>query len=104
MNNIHFPFDNNLLDRILFVEYRDLVSSPRNTMKRIYNFLGEVEYEHNLDYIENFNVVADTDISYYNLPGLHDVRSKIEYQSKDPEEVLPEEILERCRGMEFWRN
>ena len=104
MNNIHFPFDNNLLDRILFVEYRDLVSSPRNTMKRIYNFLGEVEYEHNLDYIENFNVVADTDISYYNLPGLHDVRSKIEYQSKDPEEVLPKEILERCRGMEFWRN
>ena len=104
MDSMRFPFENNLLDRILFIEYKDLVSDPRNVMKRVYNFLGEVQYEHNLDYIENVNVVADTDTGYYNLPGLHDIRSKIEYQSKDPEEVVPKEILERCRGMEFWRN
>lgn len=102
MRHIQFALDNNLLDRILFVEYKDLVSNPYDTMNSIYNFLGEDIYDHDFDHIQNNNQVEDT--RYYNLPGLHDIRSKIEYQSKDPKEVLPKEILERCRGMEFWRD
>lgn len=102
MRHIQFALDNNLLDRILFVEYKDLVSNPYDTMNSIYNFLGEDIYDHDFDHIQNNNQVED--IEYYNLPGLHDIRSKIEYQSKDPKEVLPKEILERCRGMEFWRD
>tara|TARA_B100001778_G_C18536913_1_gene606365 strand:- start:297 stop:1097 length:801 start_codon:yes stop_codon:yes gene_type:complete len=102
MRHIQFALDNNLLDRILFVEYKDLVSNPYDTMNSIYNFLGEDIYDHDFDHIQNNNQVEDT--GYYNLPGLHDIRSKIEYQSKDPKEVLPKEILERCRGMEFWRD
>tara|TARA_Y100000401_G_scaffold32235_1_gene23603 strand:+ start:3080 stop:3880 length:801 start_codon:yes stop_codon:yes gene_type:complete len=102
MRHIEFALDNNLLDRILFVEYKDLVSNPYDTMNSIYNFLGEDIYDHDFDHIQNNNQVED--IRYYNLPGLHDIRSKIEYQSKDPKEVLPKEILERCRGMEFWRD
>lgn len=101
LNALRFPFENGLQDRILLVEYRDLVLNTEETVAGIYNFLGEEYFNHDFQHIENNNTCID---SYYNLPGLHDVRSKITVTSKDPRDVLPKEIIEHCEGMEFWRN
>jgi hypothetical protein len=34
---------------------------------------------------------------------MHEVRSKLKCTSKNPEEVLSKQILEKCKGTEFWR-
>jgi sulfotransferase len=102
LDSLRFPFENNLLDRILIVEYKDLVTSPIDTFNRIYNFLEEDYFDHNFNRIENINLVRDSE--YYQFPGLHDVRDKLELQFKDPKKLLPEDILSRCDGLEFWRN
>lgn len=94
--------NNNLRDRLLFVEYRDLVLNPVSTFNRIYNFLGEDYYEHNFQTIKNKNVVKDEE--YYNLKGLHDVREKLEITSDNPKDYLTEDIINECRQLEFWRN
>lgn len=101
-NSLKFAFDNNLQDRLLLIEYNDLVLNPNETMERVYDFLGEEYFEHDFQNIVNNNVVDDKD--YYNMPGLHDVRTTLSIESKDPKDILPKEIIDRCRGMEFWRN
>lgn len=101
LDSLKYSFENNLLDRILIVEYKDLVSSPQKIFKNIYNFLEEEYHEHDFNHIKNLNLVRDSD--YYHLPGLHDVRENLEIIPKDPKKFLPKDILDRCNGLEFWR-
>lgn len=102
LDSLRFPFENNLLDRILIVEYKDLVLSPTKSFKKIYNFLGEEYFEHDFNHIQNVNLVKDCE--YYHFPGLHDVRESLNFQSEDPEKILHEDILDRCKDLQFWRN
>ena len=53
------------------------------------------------DNIENIN--PENDAQIYGIADLHQVRPKLELTSKKPEEVLSEEILEKCNDVEFWR-
>lgn len=101
LSALKFPFENGLSDRLLFVEYTDLVLNPQLTLKKIYDFLGEEYYEHNLDFIENINLVDDK--NYYGLFGLHEVRTKLQINVKNNDIILPDDILTRCKDMEFWR-
>ena len=94
--------NNNLRDRLLFVEYRDIVLDPVSTFNRIYNFLEEDYYEHDFQTIESKNEVKDEE--YYKLKGLHDVREKLEITSDNPRNYLTEDIIAECRQLEFWRN
>ena len=88
-------------ESIHFVEYNDLVNNPQETMEKIYSFLGENYFEHTFDNIENIN--PENDAQIYGIADLHQVRPKLELTSKKPEEVLSEEILEKCKDVEFWR-
>tara|TARA_A100001515_G_scaffold145039_1_gene151493 strand:+ start:1838 stop:2647 length:810 start_codon:yes stop_codon:yes gene_type:complete len=94
--------DAGLSDRLLFVEYRDLVMNPEYVFKSIYNFLEEEYYDHDFKKIKNNNEVKDEE--YYGLKGLHDVREKLEITSYNPKDYLTEDIINECRKLEFWRN
>lgn len=86
---------------IHFVEYQDLVNSPEKTMSKIYEFLGEEEFEHDFNNLKNAN--RENDEIVYGFSDMHEVRSKLKSISKKPEEVLSENILEKCKNTEFWR-
>ena len=88
-------------DKILFVEYHNLVDSPLNTMKEIYDFLGEDYYEHTFDNLEN--KYREKDLEVYGLSDMHEIRPVLEDISEDPKKILPEEIVEKCKGSDFWR-
>jgi sulfotransferase len=88
-------------DRIHFVEYRDLTSKPVETLSALYEFLGEEPFEHTFDNIENQN--RENDQLTYGLEDMHEVRKKLSVTSPPPQEVLPEQILVKCKGMDFWR-
>jgi sulfotransferase len=86
---------------IHFVEYKDLVNRPRDTMKKIYEFLKEPEYNH--DFKNLVNVHREDDASIYGFPDMHEVRSEVKSTALPPEDVLPKNILDMCKDSEFWR-
>ena len=87
---------------IHFVEYRDLMNNPKETVDKIYEFLGEELFEHDFNKLENIN--RENDAQIYGFADMHDVRPTLESVSKNPEDILSPEILEKCKDTEFWRN
>ena len=85
-----------------FVEYNDLINNPEETMKKIYEFLGEDYFEHDFSKIENIN--QENDAQIYGFKDMHELRSKINKVSADPKEILPERIYDMAQGQEFWRD
>jgi sulfotransferase len=101
MNAVAEAFRQEVQDRLYFVEYQDLVQNPEKTMKGIYEFLEEEYYEHDFNSLENQN--RERDVITYGLADMHEVRSELKSTAPDPKDVLPEEILKKCEGAEFWR-
>jgi sulfotransferase len=88
--------------QIHFVEYDDLINNPQETMRKLYDFLGEEYFEHDFTNISNQH--KEDDASVYGFADMHNVREVLEKKSIDPREILSPAILERCAGSEFWRN
>jgi sulfotransferase len=86
---------------IHLVEYRDLVNNPKETIEKLYEFLGEESFEHTFDNVENIN--REDDAKIYGFVDMHEVRSEVKSTAPSPEEVLSENILEKCKNTEFWR-
>jgi sulfotransferase len=89
------------LDRLLFVEYKDLMTIPEQTLQRIYDFLGEPSFKHDFDNIENTN--KEKDLEIYGLEDMHTVRKVIKATAPSPKDVLPAVVIQRCKGMDIWR-
>jgi sulfotransferase len=102
LNGIQEAVRCGFLDRIHFVEYCDLVSNPKNTLQKIYEFLEEEYYEHSFDNLKNEN--REDDMNTYGIEDMHEVRPKLESISEDPTKVLSNYVLEKCKGMNIWRN
>mgnify|MGYP003338193670 FL=1 len=84
-----------------FVEYKDLVNNPQETMQKIYEFLGEEPFEHTFDNLKNEN--RENDGKIYGFADMHEVRPVVKSVAPAPEEILSAEILEKCQNTEFWR-
>ena len=85
---------------LLMVEYDDLIASPNETMKKIYEFLELDFYSHNFDQIENTH--REIDDQWY-LKDMHYVRNKLEKKSQNPENILSDEILTKYSNLEYWK-
>jgi sulfotransferase len=88
--------------QIHFIEYDDLMNSPAETMRKIYEFLGEENFEHDFSKIENIHKEKDAEV--YGLSDMHDVRNSLGKVSANPKDILPESIYEKSQNAEFWRN
>ena len=88
-------------DNIHFVEYKDLVNNPEETLESLYEFVGEEYYEHTFDNLKNQN--QEQDLRTYGLADMHQVHSKLESTAPDPKEILSKNILNKCKEMDFWR-
>lgn len=86
---------------IHLIEYQDLMNNPKETMEKIYEFLGEEPFEHTFDKIENIN--RENDGKIYGFADMHEVRPELKSIAPSPEEILSPEILEKCKDTEFWR-
>lgn len=86
-------------DRLLLVEYDILCQRPRDTLKLIYDFIGEEWFEHDFDNVE---YSADTFDAKLNTPGLHTVRRKVTFSPR--RSVLPPDVFERLSNLAFWQD
>jgi sulfotransferase len=78
-------------ERLLFVDYRDLVSDPLLQLERIYDFYNLDKFNHWFDGIEHKRPEND---AVHGLMGMHDVRSTISVRDIDIE--LPEFVKAAC--------
>jgi len=104
LNAIMMGFQQNVSDKMHFVDYNDLVDNPEKIMEDIYDFLGEEFYDHDFGSISNIH--REDDLITYGLSDMHQVRSKVKKTSPPPASILPEEILDlyeqNKRRLEFW--
>lgn len=83
---------------MFLVDYEDLTRNPEQTMKAIYDFLGEEYYKHNFD---NVKQVTESDDAVYGFKDLHKIKPKVEYHS-DWREVLGE-WADVYKKYNFWK-
>jgi len=83
-------------DEFTFIQYKDLINKPKETIEKIYNFCELEYYEHRYTNIVNEHPEND---SIYKMLGLHDVRPKINYRKIDIK--LSKETEKRIENLEL---
>ena len=86
-------------DSLLLVDYDLLSQAPEKVLPLIYEFIGEDPYEHDFDNVE-FNA-PDFDAAL-GVSGLHQVRSKVEFQPRQT--ILPPDLFEQYSQLTFWND
>jgi sulfotransferase len=86
---------------LLFVEYNDLISTPDETLKRIYEFLELENYSHDFQNIYNSHRELDNEV--YALKDMHYVRKELKKISPKPEDILGDYILNKYSKQEYWK-
>ncbi len=84
-------------DRLILVGYEALAKRPDDTLRRLYEFLGEPWYPHDYDNVE---YEADEFDLALGTPNLHRVRRKVEWIERTT--VLPPELFDRFLNDAFW--
>jgi sulfotransferase len=85
-------------DRMHFVRFEELTARPRETMRAIYQFLGEEWFEHDFDHVEQ---VTWEDDAVHGFKGLHDIRPKVEPMKPQYPEVLGK-LADKYKGVYVW--
>jgi sulfotransferase len=86
-------------DRLILVGYETLAKYPEETLRQLYDFLGEPWFEHDLDNVE---YAADEFDLALGTPKLHTVRRKVSWIER--RSVLPPELFNRFINDAFWTN
>ena len=84
-------------DHMIFVEYNALTKQPEQTMRKIYEFLGEEYHDHDYDNVEDSYEEYDLDLK---MEGLHIVRKKVEY--REEQKLLPPALWNEFIKHNFW--
>ncbi|MFM2357269.1 MAG: hypothetical protein RJA61_6 [Candidatus Parcubacteria bacterium] len=87
-------------DRMFFVDFDDLTGKPEQSMKAIYEFLGEEYFAHNFDHVEQ---VTWEDDAVHGFKGLHNIRSKVTPMVTQWPTVLGP-FAEQYGKLNFWKN
>jgi len=83
--------------RLILVGYEALARMPEETLRRLYDFIGEPWFPHNFDDVE---YQADEFDLALGTPNLHTVRRKVEWIDRST--VLPPEVFNRFVNDAFW--
>jgi len=87
-------------DYFHIVEYNDIVNNTKDTLDKIYGFLGIETFNHNLQEIIN---VSPEDDRVYGIKGMHEIRSSIDPRKLPTEQILSPYVINKYSGLEFWR-
>lgn len=86
-------------DRMHFVRYELLTSKPKETMDKVYEFLGEEPFEHNFNYVEQ--VTFENDF-VHGFRDLHKIKPKVEPQEPQWPGILGKTVANLFEGAELW--
>jgi sulfotransferase len=87
-------------DRLLLVEYEALAKHPKDTVDAIYDWFKLPRFDHDYEHIEQIPGADEFD-EKLGTPGLHSVRSKVEWRERAT--ILPPELFANFPPP-FWRS
>jgi sulfotransferase len=85
-------------DMLCVVDYEALTKYPKETMQKIYQFIGEPWFEHDFNNVEDSYDEFD---EAANITGLHTVRKKVEFKIRKP--ILPSDLWQNYTKDSFWK-
>lgn len=85
-------------DKMHFVKYESLTRFPNQTLREIYDFLEEEQFEHNFNHVEQVTWEND---SIHGIPELHTIRPKVEPQNEQWPDILGDAAIP-YKGTELW--
>jgi sulfotransferase len=85
--------------KILFVRFEDLTAQPAATMQKVHAYLGVTDFVHNFDKIVQ---VTQEDDQVFGIPGLHEIRPKIEPLQSDYLDVLGRDAVRHLQQQYAW--
>lgn len=90
-------FYSKLSDKLILVDFDALVQQPEKTIKKLYDLLGEDQYQHNYNDVSFEAKVFDENLG---IPNLHTVRKNIKHEPR--ESILPPDLFKEFSGINFW--
>lgn len=84
-------------NKLILIEYEQLCKNPEQTIRSIYNFIGETYYSHDYENVEKSWDEYDLEIGI----KLHRIRRKVEFIQRPT--ILPPDILQKYANIEVWR-
>jgi sulfotransferase len=85
--------------KVLFVRYEDLTAQPKQVLQKVYAYLGVPEFEHNFQEVAQ---VTQEDDQAYGIPGLHEIRPKVEPLANDYLDILGRDAVRLVQGNYPW--
>ncbi len=82
---------------MLLVDYELLSRAPQQVIPLIYDFIGEPAFEHDFNNVDYDAVDFDLQLG---VPGLHTVRSKVEFQTR--RSIIPPDLFDKYSKLSFW--
>jgi sulfotransferase len=85
--------------KILFVRYEDLAAHPKQTVQKVYAYLGVPEFQHNFNDVAQ---VTQEDDQAYGIPGLHEIRPKVEPLAHDCVSIIGKDAVRFVQSNYAW--
>jgi sulfotransferase len=85
--------------KVLFVRYEDLTAQPRQTMQKVYAYLGVAEFQHDFNDVAQ---VTQEDDDAYGVPGLHVIRPKVETLNNDYISIIGKDAVRYVQSNYAW--
>jgi len=96
LGNLRQAWFGEFANRLIVVPYESLVANPGETMKRLYDTLGENAFAHDFNSVEYDEPQFDANLG---LPGFHRVTGPVRVQTRQT--ILPPDIF-RQYNESFW--
>lgn len=87
-------------DKILFVDYDDLVSDTNAQLARVYNFLGIDYFESDLNNLQATHEYKDA----WGVKDHHKVKPTISKEEYIYDDIFLPSTIKEYSGLEFWKN
>jgi sulfotransferase len=94
LSGVKWAKENNHKNTFLFIQYDDLINNTKQIINKIYKFIDEPIFEHDLNNIINNHPEDD---KVYNMIGQHDIRPTINKRKIDIE--LSKKIIKKCNKL-----
>jgi sulfotransferase len=85
--------------KMLFLRFEDLTTDPAQEMQKVYAYLDLPEFRHNFT---NVQQVTHEDDEVFGIPGLHDIRPKVEPFQNDYLTILGRETVMHVQSQYAW--
>jgi sulfotransferase len=85
--------------KILFLRFEDLTAQPAATLQKVYQYLGVPDYTHNFDKVLQ---VTEEDDKIFGVPGLHEIRPKVEPLQNDYLDILGRDVVRHLQQNYTW--